>query len=97
MKKMMNKKVLAMFVGAAALLALPLFAAAEDKLVVQDAGLNNVFTVDDAGTVSAEKMGIGTATPANTLSVVSELSVPERGFAVIHYSDNAASPNRSRS
>jgi len=51
MKKMMNKKVLAMLVGAAALLALPLFAAAADKLIVQDAGLNNVFTVEDTGKV----------------------------------------------
>jgi len=93
MKKMMNKKTLAILVAGVALLALPLFASAEDKLVVQDAGQNDVFTVDDTGTVSANKMGIGTATPANTLSVVSELSVPERGFAVIHYPDNAASPN----
>jgi len=94
MKKMMNKKTLAIFIAGAALLALPLIASAQatNKLVVQDSGQNDVFTVDDTGVVAAKKMGIGTSTPANTLSVVSEVTNAERGFAVVHYSDNPASP-----
>jgi len=51
MKKMMNKKTLAIFIAGVALLALPLIASAEEKLVVQDAGANNVFSVDDQGGV----------------------------------------------
>ena len=52
MEKMMNKKTLAIVAAAAALLTFPLFAAAEDKLVVQDASQNNVFAVGDNGSLS---------------------------------------------
>ncbi|MBU0482404.1 MAG: hypothetical protein KKG47_15025 [Proteobacteria bacterium] len=90
MKILFNKKTLAMCVASAALLILPLTASALDKLIVNDIGGSPVFTVDDAGTASATKLGIGTATPANTLSVVSELTTATRGLAVTHYSDNPA-------
>ncbi|MFC1845313.1 hypothetical protein ACFLZ5_11085 [Thermodesulfobacteriota bacterium] len=89
MKKMMNKKVLAMFVGAAALLALPLFAAAEDKLVVQDAGLNNVFTVDDTGLISGAKLGLGLSTPELQLHAIADTVDPTRGIMTGQHNDGA--------
>ena len=51
MEKKMNKKTLAIMVAAAALLTFPLFAAAADKLVVEDGSANKVFSVDDTGGV----------------------------------------------
>jgi len=69
MKKVMNMKTLAMLVAGVALLALPLFAAAEDKLVVQDAAQNNVFTVDDAGVLKAKKGGFGTLNPQSSVTI----------------------------
>lgn len=55
-----------MFVGAVALLTLPLVAAAEDKLVVEDAGANKVFSVDDAGIV-----GVNNPAPNYAADIVS--------------------------
>ena len=63
MKKMINKKALAICVAAAAFFVLPLSASAADKLVVKDSNLKEVFKVDDAGTVTGAKLGMGTTTP----------------------------------
>ena len=63
MKKMINKKALAICVAAAAFFVLPLSASAADKLVVKDSNFTEVFKVDDAGTISGAQLGMGTTTP----------------------------------
>ena len=78
MKKMMNKKTLAILVAGVALLALPLFASAEEKLVVQDAGANNVFSVDDQGGV-----GFNHPAPIYAADVVSKGNAP---ISQLHFS-----------
>jgi len=89
---MMNKKTLAIFIAGAALLALPLIASAQatNKLVVQDSGQNDVFTVDDAGNVNATgKSAVGTASPAtSTLTIVDETGAATRGIGAYQASSD---------
>ena len=63
--KSLRKKVLAMAsVVAVSGLMMASVAGAADKLIVNDAtGTNTVFKVDDAGVVSASRIGIGTTAP----------------------------------
>ncbi len=69
MKKIINKKTLAMCVTAAAFFVLPLSASAVDKLVVKDATSAEVFKVDDTGTVTGKKLAVGTTTPQVPLHI----------------------------
>ena len=75
-------KTLAILLGS--FLAISLFSAVSfaqtDRLVVQDAGSNNVFTVDDTGVASATKVGIGTDAPELQLHVIDEAAAPDRGI-----------------
>jgi hypothetical protein len=64
--KMVTKAVMTLAV--VAVLAVPAMAAT-DKLIVNNGGGAPVFKVDDAGTVQATKIGIGTATPSANFEV----------------------------
>ena len=75
MKKMMNKKTLAIFIAGAALLALPLIASAQatNKLVVQDSGQNDVFAVQSSGKTTVAGSIQSTGNDAVALVVNTEL------------------------
>lgn len=78
-----------MLVAAAALLTFPLFAAAEDKLVVEDAGANKVFSVDDTGVVSGAKLGLGLSTPELQLHAIADTVASTRGIMTGQHNDGA--------
>jgi hypothetical protein len=75
------------------LLAIPLtvgLSAAADKLIVQDASLNNVFTVDDAGVMLAKKGGFGTPNPQSSFHLTDEAFNFDRGLTIGMHGDGAA-------
>lgn len=72
MKKIINKKTLAIYVAAATFFVLPLSASAVDKLVVKDTGGTPKFVVTDTGNV-----GIGSpTTPTIPLQIYTEDVAP---------------------
>jgi hypothetical protein len=94
---MTMKKVLLAVAVAAMMVASQ--AGAADKLIVQDAtGTNTVFKVDDAGTVTGVKLGMGTSTPQvplhlninTTFGVGTSLYDPSSGLAVTRGDGSAA-------
>ena len=100
MKKMINQKTLAICVAAAAFFVLPLSASAVDKLVVKDATSAEVFKVDDTGTISGAKLGMGTTTPQAPLhlNLPSILGVlPDSGTALYSLSTGSVMSTQDNS